>query len=531
MASTIIIQALIALLSFAIYHQLFRNPKKKNLPPGPKGLPLIGNVFDLPPKGTPDYIHWKSVTDKYGPIASITILGRRLIFIADKQDAHEILEKKCSTSSGRPDFEFSKYSGFGGIVAVHQQTREFKVHRKFMHKGLGTKLLVSKYADVLELHAGLLLLETIKAPEQILRHLEDHANAVMLKILYGYTTSPYGNDPLVKLSDHVNANFFRACDAFGRLVEYLPAIKWLPDVFPGTNFKAEAREHNRNAQVYAEEPFQFAQRQMASRKDTKSFVAKLVQEYIGDDGELNEADEHAIKWSAAGLQVGGSETTVTVTRTFILAAIMFPEIQRKAQEEIDRVTGGTRLPVLADQEQMPFVSAIFAEALRFFPTAPMGFPHTLSEDMTYKGYDLPKGSYLLPEIWEFCHDPSIYSDPFKFDPERFLEPRNEPSPFWTVFGFGRRICPGRHLADAALFLNIASLMAFFDFSKVVDEHGNVMEPKLELDPVRSAVAKVAPFPFKVTVRSEKHAELLKALEKDYPVGEGDARLLGELPLS
>lgn len=173
MASATIIQALIALLSFTIYHQLFRNPKKKNLPPGPKGLPLIGNVFDLPPKGTPDYIHWKSVTDKYGPIASITILGRRLIFIADKQDAHEILEKKCSTSSGRPDFEFSKYSGFGGIVAVHQQTREFKVHRKFMHKGLGTKLLVSKYADVLELHAGLLLLETIKAPEQILRHLEE----------------------------------------------------------------------------------------------------------------------------------------------------------------------------------------------------------------------------------------------------------------------------------------------------------------------------------------------------------------------
>ncbi|EHK50945.1 hypothetical protein TRIATDRAFT_269658 [Trichoderma atroviride IMI 206040] len=498
MASTIIIQALITLVSFAIYHQLFRSSKKKNLPPGPKGLSIIGNVLDLPPKGTLDHVHWKSVTDKYGPIASITILGRHLIFIADKQDAHEILEKKCSASSGRPAFEFSKYSGFGDIIPIHQQTREFKLHRKLMHKGLGTKLLVSKYADILELHTGLLLQETLKAPEQILRHLEIQANAVMLKILYGYTTSPHGDDPLVKLSDHVVANFFRTCDAFGRLVEYLPAIKWLPDGFPGTNFKAEAREHNRNAQVYVEEPYQFARRQMASRKDTKSFVAKLVKEYAAGAGEPNEADEHAIKWSAAGLQVGGSETTVTVTRTFILAAIMFPEIQRKAQEEVDRVTGGTRLPVLADQEEMPFVSAIFAEALRFFPTAPLGFPHAF--------------------------------DPFKFDPERFHEPRNEPSPFWSVFGFGRRICPGRHLADAALFLNIACLVAFFDFSKVVDEQGNVMEPKVELDPVRSAVAKVAPFPFKVTVRSEKHAEFLKDLEKNYPAEEGDARLLGELPL-
>lgn len=171
MASTFLYQALIALLSFAIYHQLFRS-KKKNLPPGPKGLPIVGNVLDLPPKGIPDYIHWKSVTDKYGPIASVTIMGRHLIFIADKQDAQEILDKKSSASSGRPAFEFSKYSGFGKMIPIHQQTREFKVHRKFMHKGLGTKLIVSKHADILELHTGLLLQDTLKAPEQILRHLE-----------------------------------------------------------------------------------------------------------------------------------------------------------------------------------------------------------------------------------------------------------------------------------------------------------------------------------------------------------------------
>lgn len=168
--ATIIIRALIALLSFAIYRKLFRKPK--NLPPGPKGLPLIGNVFDFPPKGTPDYIHWKSMTDKYGPISSVIFLGRRLIFIADKQDAHEIMERKCSTSSGRPAFEFSKYSGFGDIVAVLQQGKEFRAHRKFMHKCLGTKLLVSKYADIQELHAGLLLQDILKAPEQILRHID-----------------------------------------------------------------------------------------------------------------------------------------------------------------------------------------------------------------------------------------------------------------------------------------------------------------------------------------------------------------------
>ncbi|GFP58530.1 cytochrome P450 monooxygenase CLM2 [Trichoderma asperellum] len=170
-----------------------------------------------------------------------------------------------------------------------------------------------------------------------------------------------------------------------------------------------------------------------------------------------------------------------------------------------------------------------SEALRWFTLTPMGFPHALSEDTTYKGYDLPKGAYLSWASWDFCHDPSVYKDPYKFDPERFLEPRNEPNPKWTVFGFGRRICPGRHLADAALFVNMASLVAFFDFRKKVDEQGNVLEPKLAIDPVRSAVSKPAAFPFKVTPRSERHVELLKALEKNYVVEESDAGLLGELP--
>ncbi|KAH8125669.1 hypothetical protein FP744_10002504 [Trichoderma asperellum] len=528
MASTILIQTFIALISFIVYWQLLRKPKK-NLPPGPKGVPLIGNIFDLPPDGTPDFVHWRSITDKYGPIASIKFMGQPLILIASKEDALEILEKKCSTSSTRPNFEFGNYTGFGGIVSIRKHGKEFKFHRKLMHKGFGTKLLVNRYADIQELHAGLLVQDTLKTPENIIKHLENHANAVMLKVLYGYNINPHGDDPLIQLNDRVNIKFFHAVDAFGRLVEYLPAMKRLPNGFPGTKFKAEAGEQYPHIQAWGEVPYRFTRKQMASDKGMDSYVAKLVREYSGDTKEPNEADEHAIMWSAAGLQVGGAETTVTTITGFILGAIMFPEVQKKAQEEVDRVTRGTRMPVFTDREQMPFIDAMVSEALRWFTLTPMGFPHALSEDTTYKGYDLPKGAYLSWASWDFCHDPSVYKDPYKFDPERFLEPRNEPNPKWTVFGFGRRICPGRHLADAALFVNMASLVAFFDFRKKVDEQGNVLEPKLAIDPVRSAVSKPAAFPFKVTPRSERHVELLKALEKNYVVEESDAGLLGELP--
>lgn len=171
MASTILIQTFITLISFIVYWQLLRKPKK-NLPPGPKGVPLIGNIFDLPPDGTPDFVHWRSITDKYGPIASIKFMGQPLILIASKEDALEILEKKCSTSSTRPNFEFGNYTGFGGIVSIRKHGKEFKFHRKLMHKGFGTKLLVNRYADTQELHAGLLVQDTLKTPENIIKHLE-----------------------------------------------------------------------------------------------------------------------------------------------------------------------------------------------------------------------------------------------------------------------------------------------------------------------------------------------------------------------
>lgn len=258
-----------------------------------------------------------------------------------------------------------------------------------------------------------------------------------------------------------------------------------------------------------------------------SYVAKLVQECIGDADEPSDDDAHTIKWSAAALYGGGADTTVSTLISFILAMTMFPEAQRKAQEEIDRVTGGTRVPVLADQEHMPYIEAMVSEALRWCPILPMGVPHAISEDMTYKGYDLPKGAYIFPAIWSFTHDPSVYVDPDEFVPERFLAPRNEPDPRWATFGFGRRVCPGRYLADSSLFLNLAYLVAVFDISKAIDKQGNPIEPKLDFE--SGIIAKPKPFPFKITPRSERHVELIKGVEKEHPWEESDASQLGELP--
>lgn len=117
--------------------------------------------------------------------------------------------------------------------------------------------------------------------------------------------------------------------------------------------------------------------------------------------------------------------------TFFLAISVFPEVQKKAQQEIDRVIGDSRIPVCADRNDLPYIMAVMKETHRWHPIAPLGLPHASDQEDFYKGYRIPKGSIFLPNIWWFTHDPSVYPNPMKFDPDRFLETSNhapEPDP-------------------------------------------------------------------------------------------------------
>ena len=85
--------------------------------------------------------------------------------------------------------------------------------------------------------------------------------------------------------------------------------------------------------------------------------------------------------------------------TFFLAMTIFPNAQRKAQEEIDSVTGGSRMPTLRDRNRLPYVEALVQECYRWHPIAPMGLPHVATNDDICEGYFIPKGAMLLANIW------------------------------------------------------------------------------------------------------------------------------------
>jgi cytochrome P450 len=158
----------------------------------------------------------------------------------------------------------------------------------------------------------------------------------------------------------------------------------------------------------------------------------------------------------------GSETTSTTLMWWMLAMIAFPEAQSKAQAELDSVVGRARLPTFADAPRLPYVSAIIKEVLRWRPVAPLGVPHEAIEDDWYEGMFIPKGATCVANVWQCNHDRAVFGDDAdEFRPERHLDDKGKliPGPAETnkeghvSFGFGRRICVGKHLANESLFIH------------------------------------------------------------------------------
>lgn len=346
---------------------------------------------------------------------------------------------------------------------------------------------------------------------------------------YGYTIDPHKSDTLVDLVDTMMAEFSLAAVPMAWAVDIIPALQYLPHNFPGAAFQKTARKWRKSIQASAYIPYRFVQRQMASSSYPQSYVSKLVKHFKEEDTpDLNKEDEEAIIWSAASLYGAAADTTVITLTTFTLAMAKFPDVQRKAQDEIDRVVGTDRLPNFEDREKLPYIDALVKEAMRWWPVAPMGFPHTATEDIQYRGHRIPKGAYLLPAVWWFLHDPEVYANPESFEPDRFLSPRSEPDPISDVFGYGRRICPGRFFADSSLYLNIVQSLATFNITKAVGKGDRTEVVEIEAKPKPGILTHPTEFEFKVTPRSEKHVRLIQEMELLHPSEIGDGILLDSI---
>ncbi|CAE6453716.1 unnamed protein product [Rhizoctonia solani] len=291
-------------------------------------------------------------------------------------------------------------------------------------------------------------------PWDFSQHLRRAVASVVLRFAYSHTVAE-DHDSLVELINRSLESVSLALSGT-YLVEFLPILRYIPEWFPGARFKTQAREWASIRHESIEAPFLAIRNKMERGIFEPSFLQRLLEKRSPSEG-WNTEGVQAMKYAAGSLYSAGSDT-------------------RKAQQELDTVLGPSRMPGFHDRDSLPYVGALVTEVLRWHPVLPLAIAHVATEDITHEGYKIPRGTTIMPNIWSMSRDANMYPNPDEFLPERFLptsqgvlhnQPAVDPNEF--VFGFGRRVCPGRTLATESLWLFAASILANFDILPWVDE--------------------------------------------------------------
>lgn len=198
--------------------------------------------------------------------------------------------------------------------------------------------------------------------------------------------------------------------------------------------------------------------------------------------------------------------------------LCFPSVVPLAQAELDRVCGD-RLPDLNDLPELPYIRGVMKESFRWMPTGILGVPHAVIRDDEYLGYTIPAGAEVMYNVWAIAHDADRHPDPERFDPSRWLHDSQTSAEAANcqdaakrdhfLFGAGRRLCQGMHIADRSLFLAVSRLLWAFDFRRVVDEKtGEEVVPDMR-DLTEGLFVQPRPFRADIRPRSEQKARRVR----------------------
>ncbi|KAJ7300689.1 cytochrome P450 [Mycena albidolilacea] len=474
----------ILILAASLYALVSRTSRRLPLPPGPPQLPLFGNVFDVP--STSQWKTYAQWSKKYNSdIIYLNLAGTSVIVLSSLEATDDLLEKRSSIYSDRQVYGNSSSVG-----------DEWRTHRRLFNQAFNIKTS-HNYEPHEVVGTHMLLERLLHTPENFVPHFRQMAGEIIMSVAYGIDVLP-SDDPYITLAHKAVYTFSIATVPGLYLVDTFPILKHIPRWVPGAGFKRQAEEWLKLSSGMREIPFAETKRQVEAGTSRASFAADSLQALKDSENELYYQERH-VKSAVGTMFIGGADTTVSALSTFVLAMLANPEAQKKAQEEIDSITSGKYLPTFNDEASMPYVSALVKEVMRWENVTPAAVPHLLMSDDEYRGYRLPAGSIVM------------YPDPFAFKPERFLlngklNPAvKAPN---VAFGFGRRLCPGRHMALSSIWITVASILATFNITKAVDEEGNTIEPSH--DYISGVICAPTPFPCSITPRSQDAVALIEA---------------------
>ncbi|KIK50452.1 hypothetical protein GYMLUDRAFT_182718 [Collybiopsis luxurians FD-317 M1] len=453
-----------AVLAFS-YFVKFSSPRHNDsalpYPPGPSVAAGNMPVYD-------SWVQYQKWGKEYGEL--VYIRKSNTLILNHSHIAIDLLERHARIYPDRPGTPMLDLFGASSILSVMRYSPKWRFHRKLFQQNF-RQAAVPRFFPVQYRTTHDFLYNLITTPESFMRHTMALSQQLVYSSLYGLDITP--EHPLArKAVEAVHLMVPALVPGIFPLPERFPWLLYMPSWFPGCGFKKMAEKARRNVREVDTIPFDIAVHNFKNGLGT-SLIAELAAQSEGIPEKIE-----AIKQMGTVSFLAAADTTMSSISSFLQCMCLNPEVQRKGQEELDRVVGRDRLPTLEDRHLLPYVEAIYQEVMRLNPPLPLGVSHVSIEDDTYRDYFIPKGCEVIANIWAMNRDPDVYYEPDKFIPERYLESKK--GPFRRIndihaFGFGRRVCPGRYMAENTVWLAIASVLATVTLGKAKDEKGNEID--------------------------------------------------------
>lgn len=411
------------------------------------------------------YLLATSWIEEYGPIITLRTGIEKYIVIGRYKATVEIMEKQGASLVDRPrSIAAGELLGGGMLIPFLPAGERFRRLRRAIHTRLQAKA-AETYQPLQNSYAKNTVLDILNAPHNFQDHARTYAAATSMKIAYGKTTPTNATDPEVKRVTEFADKFRAALHPGAYLVDSIPWLKYIPW------YAQDLRDGCRESQKLFIEQLGRLKQELQGGGE----VGPSVGRHLLENNSLNGMPELEIAYLAGTVFAAGSDTTTLAICTILMAAACFPEEQRKVHEELDAIIGTNRAPAFTDKQSLPRLLAFISEALRWRPLVPMGIPHRTTQVVVFENYRIPAGTTVYGNHWAISRDPDVFPDPDAFKPDRWLdtEGRVRDDLKFFVFGFGRRVCPGQHVANSSVFINaVLVLWAFrltLDRTKPLDD--------------------------------------------------------------